>query len=100
MPSFLTSPTTETVVIVYVALQLYSALIQSLPTPQEFGGIWYKSLYNFLSILGADFKSFAAKYPTLSTTSSTTTKIQSPTTTELYSTVVNTTPAVSSNSGV
>ena len=62
--TFMTSPTTQDVILTYLALQLYSALVQSLPTPQEYGGIWYRSVYNFLSILGNDFKSFiASKIP-------------------------------------
>jgi hypothetical protein len=48
----------------YIALQLYSALVQSLPAPpadpKTVGGITYKSVYNFLSIVGTDFKSFMA----------------------------------------
>jgi hypothetical protein len=72
MLGFLQSPTTETVILVYVAFQVYSALVQSLPTPQEFGGIWYKALYNFLSIIGADFKSFVSKYQSTTTSSTAT----------------------------
>lgn len=71
MLGFLHSPTTETVILVYVALQVYSALVQSLPSPTEYGGVWYKAFYNFLSILGADFKSFVSKYQSTSTTTAT-----------------------------
>jgi hypothetical protein len=56
--SFLSSPTTLTLAEGYIAFQLFSAVVQSLPQPTEVGGIWYKSFYNFLSILVADFKSF------------------------------------------
>ena len=47
----------------YIIFQTASALVQSLPTPDEWpqGGIWYKSFRNFLSILIADFKSFYAQ---------------------------------------
>ena len=58
LSSLLQNPTTETVFIVYIINQVFSAMVQSLPNPKEFGGIWYKSFYNFLTILAADFKSF------------------------------------------
>ena len=56
--NILTNPTTQVLTEAYIAFQLFSALVQSLPQPAEVGGIWYKSFYNFLSILAADFKSF------------------------------------------
>ena len=61
--NILTNPTTEVIVEVYIAYQVFSALVQSLPQPAEIGGIWYKSIYNFLSILAADFKSFTKSLP-------------------------------------
>lgn len=73
MLGFLQSPTAETILLVYVAYQLFSALIQSLPTPAEFGGVWYKAFYNFLSILIGDFKSFISKNPAFAAVSSSTT---------------------------
>jgi hypothetical protein len=53
----------KTILEVYIALQISTALVQSLPTPTEVGGIWYRSIYNFLCIIVADFKSFTAKLP-------------------------------------
>lgn len=61
--NILTNPTTEVIVEVYIAYQVFSAVVQSLPQPAEIGGIWYKSIYNFLSILAADFKSFTKSLP-------------------------------------
>ena len=63
MGNFLQSATTEHVLAAYVAFQLYSAVVSSLPTPDEIKGVWYKALYNFLTILAADFKSLATKLP-------------------------------------
>ena len=37
------------------ALYVYSAAIQSLPEPDS-GQKWYRALYTFLHILGANFK--------------------------------------------
>lgn len=74
MLGFLQSPTTETVVLVYVAYQLLSAAVQSLPTPAEFGGVWYKVFYNFASIIIGDFKSYISKYT--NTTSTTVATLQ------------------------
>jgi hypothetical protein len=63
MLSFLTSPTFTTGVEVYLALMLYSAFVQNLPNPSTYGGVWYKAIYGFLSVLASDFKSFAASLP-------------------------------------
>jgi hypothetical protein len=63
MVSFLTSPTFTTGVEVYLALMLYSALVQNLPNPSTYGGVWYKAIYGFLSVLASDFKSFATSLP-------------------------------------
>jgi hypothetical protein len=63
MDNLFSGLTPKTVLEVYVGMQLYSALIQSLPTPEETGGIWYRAVYNFLSILGNDFKSFSKAIP-------------------------------------
>jgi len=56
------SPVTLTLTEAYIAFQVVSALVQSLPAPSEnptkTGGILYKIFYNFVSILVADFKSF------------------------------------------
>lgn len=62
---FLSSATAQHVMMAYIAFQLYSAVISSLPAPESYpqGGIWYKSLYNFLTVLAADFKSMATKDP-------------------------------------
>lgn len=57
---------TESAVAMYIGLQVYNAIVQSLPSPESLpnpnstGGIWYRSFYNFLSIIGNDFKSFYA----------------------------------------
>lgn len=58
--NFLTNPMFQGAAGMYIAQQLFSAIVQSLPNPSEYGGIWYKAFYNFLSILAVDFKSFAA----------------------------------------
>ena len=92
MLGFLQSPTTETIILVYVAFQLYSAAVQSLPSPTEFGGVWYKAFYNFLSIIGADFKSFVTKNPSFSAlTTSTSTSSPSGIVTVDKSTIINST---------
>lgn len=72
MLGFLQSPTAETIVLVYVAFYIISAAVQSIPNPSVFGGVWYAALYNFLTILIADFKSFASKSSTFSALSTTT----------------------------
>lgn len=66
----------ESAVAMYIALQVYNAIVQSLPNPDSLpnpnstGGIWYRAVYNFLSIIGNDFKSFVqAKTGTSTTTS-------------------------------
>ena len=63
--------TTQHVMAAYIAFQLYSAIVQSLPTPEDFpqGGIWYKALYNFLTVLAADFKAISTKIPSTKGTS-------------------------------
>lgn len=60
--TFLENSTARDIAEMYIVFQVYSALIQSLPSPTDWpkGGIWYKAIYNFLSILAADFKSFIA----------------------------------------
>jgi hypothetical protein len=40
----------EALILEYVAFQLCSAAVQSLPSPSEYGGVWYKAAYNFFSI--------------------------------------------------
>lgn len=72
MLGFLQSPTAETILLVYVAFYIISAAVQSIPNPSVFGGVWYAALYNFLTILIADFKSFASKSPTFSALSTST----------------------------
>jgi len=53
------NPDPKSLMEMYFALMIYSALIQSLPTPAELGGnVWYRAFYNFFSVLGTDFKSF------------------------------------------
>jgi len=64
MFSFLSNPTTATAVELFIVFQVYSAFVQSLPDPAKFGGIWYASLHSFLSLLAADFKSYAANFST------------------------------------
>lgn len=66
--------TAQTALLAYVAYQLISAAVQSLPAPAEYGGIWYKAFYNFASLLVGDFKSYISKYnSTITTTASTAT---------------------------
>lgn len=67
--SFLTNPTLEEGVELYVAYQVVSALVQSLPTPAEITSVWYKAFYNFCTIVVGDFKSFV-KVPTFAKTTS------------------------------
>lgn len=76
--NFLSNATTQHVMAAYIAFQLYSAIIQSLPAPDTYpqGGIWYKAFYNFLSVLAADFKSIQTKLPGF--TESSTVLTQSP----------------------
>ncbi|MBU6232183.1 hypothetical protein KGP36_06070 [Patescibacteria group bacterium] len=47
----------------YVAYQLLSAAVQSLPTPAENGNKFYAFFYKFLSLIVADFKGFVTKGP-------------------------------------
>lgn len=89
MLGFLTSPNTETVILSYVAYQFLSALVQSLPQPSEYGGVWYKAAINFLSIVVADYKSFV-KLP--STTVSAQTVSAAGTTTIIGTTTSNSSP--------
>jgi hypothetical protein len=47
----------------YVANQVASALIQSLPVPTTASSGWYVFIYKFMNLLIADFKSFTANLP-------------------------------------
>jgi hypothetical protein len=47
----------------YVANQVASALIQSLPVPTTASSGWYVFIYKFMNLLIADFKSFTASLP-------------------------------------
>jgi hypothetical protein len=49
--------------IFYVANQVASALIQSLPVPTTASNGLYVFVYKFLSLIIADFKSFTANLP-------------------------------------
>jgi hypothetical protein len=62
----------EWLLIFYVANQVVSAAVQALPPPN--GNKFYQFFYKFVSLLTADFKSFAAQIPapTLLTNKSTT----------------------------
>jgi hypothetical protein len=74
--SFLTNPTTQTVLEVYIAFMIASAFVQSLPDPSNFtgfGGIMYRSFYNFCSVIVTDFKSFVKTPPAGVTTTNTAT---------------------------
>ena len=64
MFSFLSNPSTTTVLEVVVVYIIFSAAVQSLPHPSSYGGVWYKAVYSFLTILSSDFKSFASTLPT------------------------------------
>jgi len=68
MYNFLASPTAEHMLMMYIILLVASALVQSLPSPVEYGGVWYKALYNFLSAIVLDFKSFIKNPPVGSVT--------------------------------
>jgi hypothetical protein len=57
--SALTSPSAQAVLWTYIAYQVFSALVQSLPPSEKINNVWYTAIVNFLSILAADFKSFA-----------------------------------------
>jgi hypothetical protein len=50
--------------IFFVANQVLSALIQSLPVPVTTSSGFYVFIYKFLSLLISDFKSFTASFPT------------------------------------
>jgi hypothetical protein len=81
LSSILTNPTTLVMAEMYIAFQIASAFVQSLPTPAEWpqGGIWYKAFSNFLNILIADFKSFlASKGTTTATVTQSTTTESTP----------------------
>ena len=67
--SFLTTPTAQTVETTWICMLVASAFVQSLPTPAEIPGVWYKALYNFLNVIVQDLKSFV-KTPTFATTTS------------------------------
>lgn len=51
----------QQVVDIYIAFILLSALVQSLPPLTESSNVVYATIYRFLNIVIADFKSFAAK---------------------------------------
>jgi hypothetical protein len=51
----------EWLMIFYIANQVLSALIQSMPPPN--GNAFYNFIYKFLSLLIADFKSFSLTAP-------------------------------------
>lgn len=51
----------QQIVDIYIAFILLSALVQSLPPLTEKSGPIYSTIYRFLNILVADFKSYAAK---------------------------------------
>ena len=83
--SFLSNPTTQTVLEVYIVFMIASAFVQSLPDPSNFsgfGGLIYKSFFNFCSVLITDFKSFVKTPAGTTTTSSATLTTNSNTTTE------------------
>jgi hypothetical protein len=46
---------------IYIVFLLLSALVQSLPPLTENSNVVYATFYRFMSIVIADFKSFAAK---------------------------------------
>lgn len=48
----------QQLMIFYIAYQVLSALIQALPAPN--GNAWYNFFYKFVSLLIADFKTFAS----------------------------------------
>lgn len=58
-----TEKLTLIILIVHVLEGVYSAAIQSLPSPDIYGGIWYRAFYNFLTVIAADFKSFNSTLP-------------------------------------
>ena len=79
--SLLTNPTTEVIMEVWIGNALLSALVQSLPQPGkgegQVNGIIYNSIYNFLTILILDFKSFTQTFiPASGTTVSSPQKTQ------------------------
>jgi hypothetical protein len=47
----------------YVAYQLLSAVVQSLDAPTETSNGAYRFIYKFLSLVIADFRSYAQKMP-------------------------------------
>lgn len=47
----------------YVAFQIFSAFVQSLPIPVEGGNVFYASFYKFINLIAADFKGFVSKIP-------------------------------------
>ena len=71
----------ESATAMYIGMQIYNALVQSLPNPDSLpnpnstGGIVYRTFYNFLSIIGNDFKSFYASKSGSSIQSSGTTQL-------------------------
>jgi hypothetical protein len=48
---------------IYIALGIYSALVQSLIPPDTSSAKWYIVLYKFMSLVGQDFKSFTNSVP-------------------------------------
>ena len=65
--------TIEQVTTFYVGYTVASALVQALPAPN--GNQWYNTLYKFLNILIADFKSYAASVSPVVMTKITTTEV-------------------------
>lgn len=61
--SFLTNPTTATVLEVYIVLAVFSAFVQSLPPVEKINNVWYTFFVSFLSILASDFKTFSKSLP-------------------------------------
>ena len=57
-----TTQVEQWLLIFYVANQIASALVQALPAPN--GNSWYAFFYKFMNLLVADFKSYAAQFPT------------------------------------
>ena len=55
--------TAQMLLMFYVVNQVSSALIQALPSPNTASNGLYIFIYKFLSLLIADFKSFAAQLP-------------------------------------
>ena len=65
--NFFSTDGTQHLIVAYLGYQILSALVQSLPTPGEIKGVWYKAFYNFSTVIVGDFKSFVPKLPVSST---------------------------------